>query len=299
MTTLSDLPDLRGAITALPTPFSNGALDEAALERLVSRQAEAGAHGVVACGTTGEAPTLTDAERARVVEICVRAAAGRMPVLAGVGTNATATTLAHLESAAKLGADAALIVAPYYNKPSQDGLYAHFKTLNDAAALPIVIYNIPGRTAVTVSVETMARLSQLEFIVGVKDSTGDLARAARDRLACDADFILLSGEDMTAVGYNAMGGRGCISVASNIVPEICASMQNAMLAGDFAVALEEQDRLAPLIEALFSDTNPAPLKYALSRMGLCANELRLPLAPASPYARQAIDAALERLDLIG
>lgn len=296
---MTGLSDLRGAITALPTPFSNGALDEEALERLASRQAAAGAHGVVACGTTGEAPTLTDAERARVVEICVRAAAGRMPVLAGVGTNATATTLAHLESAAKLGADAALIVAPYYNKPSQDGLYAHFKALNDAAALPIVIYNIPGRTAVTISVETMARLSRLEFIVGVKDSTGDLARAARDRLACGANFILLSGEDMTAVGYNAMGGRGCISVASNIVPEICASMQNAMLAGDFAAALEEQDRLAPLIEALFSDTNPAPLKYALSRMGLCSDELRLPLAPASPYARQAIDAELERLDLIG
>ena len=291
--------ELKGAITALPTPLRDGALDEAALARLAERQIAAGIHGLVACGTTGEAPTLSDAERARVVEICVAAAAGRAPVLAGVGTHSTATTLAHLAAARDAGADGALIVAPYYNKPNQEGIAAHFERLSEADLSPIVIYNIPGRTAVDISVETLARLSLRANIIGVKDATGDLARVARQRAACAPGFLQLSGEDMTAVGFNAMGGRGCVSVVSNVAPRLCATQQEAMLAGDYEAARAIQDQLTPLTEALFADTNPGPVKYALSRLGLCADELRLPLVAASAPAREAVDAALDRLDLNG
>jgi len=289
---------LRGSITALITPFKNGAVDEPAVAALVERQIAAGTHGLVPCGTTGESPTLSHAEHERVIEICIEAAAGRVPVIAGAGSNSTAEALAFTRHAKKVGADAALHVTPYYNKPTQAGLVAHFTALNDAAdGLPLVIYNIPGRSVIDMSVETMAALAQLDNIVGVKDATADLARVSAYRAACGTDFVQLSGEDATALGYMAQGGHGCISVASNVAPELCADLQNACLAGDFATALACQDKLMPLFQALFCETSPSPVKYAMTRLGLCDEEIRLPLLPASPATRVQVDAALAGLGL--
>ncbi|MEQ8178668.1 MAG: 4-hydroxy-tetrahydrodipicolinate synthase [Amphiplicatus sp.] len=290
---------IQGCITALVTPFRNGAVDEDAYQTLVNRQIEAGVHGVVPVGTTGESATLSHAEHKRVIELCVEAAAGRVPVIAGAGSNATAEALELARFAEEAGADALLTVTGYYNKPSQAGLVAHFSALNDATRLPIILYNVPARTVANLSVETIATLSKLPRIVGVKDATGDLARVALQRLASGPDFIQISGEDMTAAGFNAMGGRGVISVAANIAPALCAELQNASLKGDFAAALALQDKLAPLIDALFRDTNPGPAKYAMSLLGLMSDELRLPLVAPPEPVRQKLREALENLGLTG
>ncbi len=293
------MKELKGSITALVTPFRNGEIDEKAFCALVERQIDAGTHGLVPVGTTGESATLTDDEHERVIGLCIDAAGGRAPVIAGAGANDTAYAISIAQRAERFGADALLAVTGYYNRPNQTGVLAHYTALHDATNIPIVVYNIPARTAVDISVETLASLAELPRIVGVKDATGDLARAALQRVRCGEDFIQLSGEDMTAVGYNAMGGTGCISVTSNVAPALCAKMQEATLNGDYAAALALQDKLAPLHSALFSDASPGPAKYALSLMGLCAPEVRLPLVPASSEAQSKVRAALEGLDLVG
>ncbi|MGE0410114.1 MAG: 4-hydroxy-tetrahydrodipicolinate synthase [Amphiplicatus sp.] len=290
---------ISGSITALVTPFRNGAVDADAFQRLVNRQVEAGSHGVVPVGTTGESATLTHPEHRRVIELCVEAVAGRIPVIAGAGSNATAEAIDLAKFAEKAGANAVLAVTGYYNKPSQAGLLAHFTALHDATVLPIIVYNVPGRTVTNLSVDTLAALSKLPRILGVKDATGDLARVALQRLASRKGFIQLSGEDITAVGFNAMGGVGCISVSSNVAPALCAEMQKACLAGEYAKALGLQDRLAPLHDVLFRDTSPGPVKYAMSLMGLCAADLRLPLAPPPEPVKQRVREVLEGLELIG
>lgn len=292
------MKQFRGSITALVTPFRNGAVDEKAFRALIDRQIVEGSHGLVPCGSTGESPTISHEEHRRVIDICVETAAGRVPVIAGAGSNSTEEALGLARHAEEAGADAVLCATGYYNKPSQAGLYAHFKALNDALSIPIVIYNVPGRTVVNIAVKTLGELSKLPNIVGVKDATGDLARVALQRGACGADFIQVSGEDMTAVGFNAMGGTGCISVTSNVAPRLCAQMQEATLSGDHEAAVALQDRLWPLHEALFADTNPAPVKYALSRLGLCTADVRLPMAECSDAAREKVDAALAGLGLV-
>ena len=290
---------LHGSIPALVTPFTaDGRLvDEDAYAGLIERQVAGGSHGLVPVGTTGESPTLSEDEHVRVIGLCVEAAKGRVPVIAGAGSNNTEAALRLARGAAEAGADALLATTGYYNKPSQAGLIAHYEALTTETSLPVVIYNVPSRTACDVSVATLARLSRLENVVGVKDATGDLARVARQRRECADGFVQLSGEDATAVGFNAMGGRGCISVAANVAPEAFASLQNACADGDWDGARELQTRLIPLIDAMFADTNPAPVKYALSRMNLCQGTLRLPLVPASEAARRAVDAALDELGL--
>ncbi|HNR77673.1 MAG TPA: 4-hydroxy-tetrahydrodipicolinate synthase, partial [Parvularculaceae bacterium] len=258
------MKNLHGSMTALITPFRGGAVDDAAFQRLIDRQVKGGTAAVVPVGTTGESATVTHEEHRRLIALAVEAAAGRATVIAGAGSNSTAEAIEIARFAEKAGADALLTVTGYYNKPTQAGLIAHFTALHDAVSLPIILYNVPGRTVANLSVETIATLSKLTRIVGVKDATGDLARVALQRLASGADFIQLSGEDMTAVGFNAMGGKGCISVTSNVAPDLCAKMQKATLAGDFAAALAVQDRLAPLHDVLFAETSPGPVKYALS-----------------------------------
>jgi len=288
---------LRGSITALITPFKDGAVDEMAVKALVERQISAGTHGIVPTGTTGEAATLSDAEHVRVVELCVEAAAGRIPVIAGAGSNSTSSAIELSKTLQRAGADVLLAVTGYYNRPNQDGLLAHYTALSKAVDVPVIVYNIPARTVVGLSVDTLAKVSRLPNIVGVKDATGDLARVALERRACADGYIQLSGEDMTAVGFNAMGGVGCISVASNIAPALCARMQDACLEGDYAAARAIQDKLTPLHDALFSDASPGPVKYALSLMGLCSDELRLPLTSPSDHAKEKVRAALKELDL--
>jgi len=289
---------LKGAMTALVTPFRDGALDEDAFRKLVTWQIEEGIHGLVPVGTTGETPTVTPAEHDRVVAICIETAAGRVPVIAGAGSNSTAEAVERARHAEKAGADAVLVVTPYYNKPSQEGLYAHFKAINDAIGIPIILYNIPGRSIVDMSVETMARLYELKNVAGVKDATAKLDRVSLQRQAMGPDFIQLSGEDATALGFNAQGGRGCISVVSNVAPRLCADLQEATLAGDYAKALALQDILMPLHTAMFIEPNPAPAKYALARLGHMREELRLPLLPVGEASRAAIDAALRHAGLL-
>lgn len=288
-----------GSITALVTPFRRGKIDEEAFLNLVRRQIDAGAHGLVPAGTTGESATLDHDEHRQVIRLCVEAAAGRVPVIAGAGSNSTAEAIELARFAESAGADAVLAVTGYYNKPSQAGLIAHFSSLHDAVGLPVILYNVPGRTASNLSIDTIAALSRLPRIIGVKDATGDLARVALQRLACDADFIQLSGEDMTAVGFNAMGGRGCIGVSANVAPELCAKMQEASLKGDFETALRLQDRLAPLHDILFKDTSPGPVKYALSLLGLCSDELRLPLVSPPDSVKERLREVLKGLGLLG
>ncbi len=289
---------LKGAMTALVTPFRDGAFDEPAFRAFVNWQIGQGIHGLVPTGTTGESPTLTHAEHDRVVEICIEEAAGRVPVIAGAGSNSTAEAVARARHAEKAGADAVLVVTPYYNKPSQAGLYAHFKAVNDAVGIPIIIYNIPPRSVVDMTVETMARLYELKNIAGVKDATAKLDRVSLQRQAMGEDFLQLSGEDATALGYNAQGGHGCISVVSNVAPRLCADLQEATLSGDYAKALRVQDILMPLHSAMFAEPNPAPAKYALARLGHMRDEIRLPLLTVSDETKRVVDAALRHAGLI-
>ena len=283
---------IQGSIPALVTPFRGGAVDFDALVAFVEWQIEQGSTGLVPCGTTGESPTLSHAEHYAVITRTVEVAAGRVPVIAGCGSNDTATAIAHMAHAETVGADAALIVVPYYNKPSQAGLIAHFTALARASTLPIIIYNIPGRSVADMATETMAELAQLPTVIGVKDATGNLARISAQREACGADFIQLSGNDDMALGVNAMGGIGCISVTANVAPQLCAQFQAATLAGDFRTALAINDRLYPLHAALFGDSSPGPTKYALAQLGKMAADVRLPICEPSAAAKAAVDAAL-------
>src|SRR4051795_9916377 len=277
----------RGSLTALVTPFKNGSLDEAAFRGLVSWQIEQGSHGLVPVGTTGESPTLSHEEHHRVVEMCIDEAKGRVPVIAGAGSNSTREAVDLAVHAEKAGADAVLVVTPYYNKPTQEGMYRHFKAINDAIGIPIIIYNIPPRSVVDLSVNTMARLFELKNIVGVKDATGNLARVSQQRHAMGPEFIQLSGEDMTALAYNAAGGHGCISVVSNVAPALCAELQRTSLAGDYAAALKVQDRLVPLHEAIFLEAGLAGAKCGLSLLGRGNEEIRLPVLPV-PEPHKAV-----------
>jgi 4-hydroxy-tetrahydrodipicolinate synthase len=289
---------LRGSITALITPFKNGEVDEKAFKRLVDWQIAEGTEGLVPVGTTGESPTLSHKEHMRVVELCVETARGRVPVIAGAGSNSTREAIELTRHAKEVGADAALSVAPYYNKPTQEGLYRHFAAIAEAVDLPIVLYNIPGRSIVEISVETIARLAKIANIVGVKDATGNLSRASRDRAALPDKFVRLSGEDATTLGFMAHGGRGCISVTSNVAPRTCAEFQNACLAGDYGKALKVQDRLMALHDALFCEASPAPTKYAASLLGLCEAEVRLPIVALSAGGRETVRAAMEAAQLL-
>jgi 4-hydroxy-tetrahydrodipicolinate synthase len=289
----------RGSITALITPFRNGALDADAFQRLVEWQIDQGTHGLVPVGTTGESPTLSKDEHERVIQLAVEAAAGRVPVIAGTGSNNTAEAIEYTRFAKQAGASGALLVAPYYNKPTQEGIYQHYKAVQDAVDIPMIVYNIPGRSVVDISGETMARLAALPNIVGVKDATADLARVSLHREIIGHDFIQLSGEDATALSFMAAGGHGCISVASNVAPKLCSQFQEACMKGDFRAALGFQDRLYPLHSSLFVETNPAPVKYAAARLGLCTPEVRLPLVEVSERTRLRLDAVIERLGLVG
>ncbi len=283
---------IKGSMPALITPFKDGAVDEAAFRRLVSWQIAEGSHGLVPTGTTGESATLSHEEHRRVVEICIDEAKGRVPVIAGAGSNSTTEAIALSQHARAAGADAVLSVAPYYNRPTQEGLYRHFAAIAEAVDIAIIVYNIPARSAVEISVETLARLSRIANIIGVKDATANLARPSRERLACNMGFRLLSGEDVTALGYTAHGGHGCISVTANIAPRLCAEFQEACMAGDFARALVLQDRLLPLHDAMFCEASPAPVKYAASLLGLSTDEVRLPLVAATEAARARVREAI-------
>src|SRR5271165_4498524 len=287
-----------GSIPALVTPFKEGAVDEQAFRALIDWQITSGSHGLVPCGTTGESPTLTHEEHRRVIDICIDEARGRVPVIAGAGSNNTAEAVALARHAERAGADAVLCVTPYYNKPTQEGLYQHFKAINDAIGIPIIIYNIPGRSIVDMSVDTMKRLYELKNIAGVKDATANMTRVSQQRAAMGEDFNQMSGEDITALGFMAHGGHGCISVTSNVAPRLCAEFQAACLKGDYAAALKLQDKLAPLHMDLFIETSPAPVKYALSLLGKCANTLRLPLVPASERAQTAVRQAMVHAGLV-
>ena len=282
----------RGSMTALVTPFKNGKVDEAAFRGHVDWQIAQGTHGLVPVGTTGESPTLSHAEHKSVVEWCINEAKGRVPVIAGAGSNNTNEAVELSRHAEKAGADAVLIVTPYYNKPNQEGLYQHYKAINDAIGIPIIIYNIPPRSIVDMSVDTMARLYELKNIVGVKDATGNIVRVSQQRQAMCPDFIQLSGEDATALAFNVHGGHGCISVSSNVAPKACADFQNASLSGDYAKALTYQDKLFPLHTALFVEPNPAGPKYALSVLGRMTDEVRLPMVPTTEPTRAMIRKAM-------
>ena len=295
---LTAVERLKGSITALITPFKNGAVDEQAFTRLVEWQIAEGTHGLVPVGTTGESPTLSHKEHMRVVELCVTTARGRVPVIAGAGSNSTREAIELTRHAKEVGADAALSVAPYYNKPTQDGLYRHFAAIAEAVDLPLVLYNIPGRSIVEISVETLAKLAAIPNIVGVKDATGNLARASRDRGALPGHFVCLSGDDATALGFMAHGGRGCISVTSNVAPRASAEFQDACAAGDYAKALSIQDRLMPLHDALFCEASPAPTKFAASLLGLCSDEVRLPIVALSGPGRETVRTAMAAAKLL-
>ncbi|TWA59626.1 dihydrodipicolinate synthase [Azospirillum baldaniorum] len=289
---------LYGSIVALLTPFKNGKVDEAAFQSFVEWQVAQGTHGLVPCGTTGESPTLSHEEHNRVVELCIEAAGGKVPVVAGTGSNSTEEAISLTQHAKKAGAAAALVVTPYYNKPTQEGLYQHFKAIHDAADLPIVIYNIPGRSVVDMSVATMARLAKLPNIIGVKDATADLARPVRLLQEVGPDFIQLSGEDATALAFNAQGGVGCISVTANIAPAQCAAMQDAWRKGDLATAYKYRDLLTPLHDSMFVETSPAPVKYAASLLGKSSDEVRLPLVAASESTRTTVRDAMKKAGLL-
>jgi 4-hydroxy-tetrahydrodipicolinate synthase len=291
-------PLFSGVFPALVTPFRNGGVDEDAFVALVDRQIAGGVHGLVPVGTTGETATLTHEEHRRVVELCVKTARGRVPVIAGAGSNSTAEAIELARHAKTVGADAVLVVTPYYNRPSQEGLYLHYKAINDAVQIPILVYNVPSRTSVDISNETLERLSKLPNIIGVKDATSDLVRASFQRLRCGEGWTMLSGDDPVALGYMAHGGHGCISVTCNVAPELCAQFFNDALKGDWAAALQIQDRLVRLHKALFADASPAPTKFALAHLGLCREETRLPIAPCSEAARAEVLAAMRDAGLI-
>lgn len=289
---------LKGSIPALITPMKGGEVDATAFRKFVAWQIDQGSHGLVPVGTTGESATLSHDEHKRVVELCVEEANGRVPVIAGAGSNATAEAIELTRHAKVIGADAVLSVAPYYNKPSQEGIYRHFAAIADAVDIPIVVYNIPGRSVVEISVETMARLAKVANILGVKDATANLARPSRERLLCGPDWLMISGEDATALGYMAHGGHGCISVTANVAPKLCSEFQEACMAGDFAKARALQDRLMPLHDAMFCEPSPAPAKYGVSLLGLCASEVRLPIVAASPAAQARVREAMVSAGLL-
>ena len=288
----------RGSFVALVTPFRDGKVDDKALVDLVEWHIDEGTHGLVPVGTTGETPTLSHEEHEHCVELVVRTARGRVPVIAGAGSNNTVEAIRLMRFARDVGADAALVVTPYYNKPTQAGLIAHFTALHDCCTLPIIIYNIPGRSVVDMSPATMGALAKLPRIVGVKDATGDLSRVPKQRISCGTDFIQLSGEDATALGFNAHGGVGCISVTANVAPRLCAEFQNATLQGDYGKALTLLDRLMPLHEAIFAEPGVAGAKYGLSRLGLCSDEVRLPLVGLTDATKARVDAAMRHAGLI-
>lgn len=288
----------KGSLVALITPFRNGELDEQAFRDFVDWQIQEGTEGLVPVGTTGESPTLSHDEHMRVVELCIEVAKGRVPVIAGTGSNSTREAIALTRHARTAGADAALVVTPYYNKPTQEGLYQHYKAIHDAVELPIVIYNIPGRSIVDMSVATMARLAELPRIVGVKDATNDLARPMRTRIACGHDFCILSGEDATAIQLLAGGGHGCISVTANIAPRLCAEMHRAWQAADMAKVIDLQERLMPLHDAMFCETSPGPVKYAASLLGKCSGETRLPLCGITEASKQRVKEAMAAIGLL-
>ena len=289
---------LKGSMPALVTPFRNGELDLDTLKKLVEWHIGEGSNGLVPVGTTGESPTLTHKEHEIVVEEVVKAAAGRVPVVAGAGSNNTLEAIRLVRHAESVGADAALVVTPYYNKPTQSGLIAHFTALHDCANLPIIIYNIPARSVIDMTPETMGKLAELPRIIGVKDATGDLARVCDTRITCGKDFIQLSGEDATAHGFNAQGGVGCISVTANVAPKLLSQMQAACLAGDYATALDIQDQLMPLHKAVFTEPGLVGVKYAMSQLGLCSEEVRLPLTALSDGTRELVDAGLRHAGLM-
>ncbi|MEL6279279.1 MAG: 4-hydroxy-tetrahydrodipicolinate synthase [Pseudomonadota bacterium] len=288
----------QGSIVALVTPFKDGSVDKPALKSLVEWHIAEGTHGIVPVGTTGESPTLSHDEHEEVVAETIEAAGGRIPIIAGTGSNNTVEAIRFTQHAAQAGADAALVVVPYYNKPTQDGLYEHFRAVHDSAEIPIILYNVPGRTVADISVETVARLAKLPRIVGIKDATADLTRPSFTRLEAGADFIQLSGEDGTALGFNAHGGVGAISVTANVAPRLCAEFQEATLKGDYARALELQDRLMPLHKALFAESSPAPTKFALSVLGKCSDEVRAPLLPATPACQTLVRDAMTHAGLL-
>jgi 4-hydroxy-tetrahydrodipicolinate synthase len=291
-------PPFKGVITALITPFRDGAVDEAAFVALVERQIAAGVHGLVPVGTTGETSTLSHDEHKRVVELCVQTARGRAFVIAGAGANATAEAIDLVRHAKTVGAEAALVVTPYYNRPSQEGLFQHYKAINDAVQLPVVVYNVPARTSVDISNDTLERLSALPNIIGVKDATGDLPRASMQRLICGPEWNMLTGDDPSALGYMAHGGHGVISVTSNVAPEACVAFIEACLQGAWETALYWQDRLVRLHRALFFDASPAPTKAALAMLGLCAEDCRLPITACSDAVRPQVEAAMREAGVI-
>jgi len=288
----------RGSFTALVTPFQNGAVDERVFRALVVWQIDEGANGLVPVGTTGESPTLSHDEHKQVVEWCIEEAHGRVPVIAGAGSNSTREAIELAQHAEKAGADAVLVVTPYYNKPTQEGLYQHFKAINDAIGIPIIIYNIPSRSVIDMSVDTMKRLYELKNIAGVKDATASMVRVSQQRAALGPEFTQLSGEDATALGFMAHGGHGCISVTSNVAPRLCAEFQGACLRGDYGAALKLQDKLMPLHQNLFIETNPSPAKYALSVLGKCAETVRSPMVTLSDKSKAAVRDAMVHAGLI-
>ena len=289
----------RGSIPALITPMKNGKVDEDAFRKFVAWQIKEGSHGLVPVGTTGESPTVNPVEHKRLIEICVKIAAGKVPVIAGTGSNSTAEAIEYTVHAKAAGADAALVVCPYYNKPTQDGLYAHFRAIAEAVDIPIFVYNVPGRTVANISAETLARLARdCPNIVGTKDASADLTRPSRQRILSGDKFIQLSGEDGTALAFNAHGGVGCISVTANVAPRLCAEFQEATLKGDYAMALTLQDRLMPLHIALFVETSPAPIKFAVSLLGHCEPELRLPLVECTEATKKQVRAAMVHAGLL-
>ena len=288
----------KGSFTALITPFRVGKVDEKAYQELVARQIAAGTHGLVPCGTTGESPTLSHEEHMRVTELCIEVAAGKVPVIAGTGSNSTEEAIMLQSHAREAGADAGLVVTPYYNKPTQAGLIAHYTAIADAVALPIIIYNIPGRSVIDMTVATMAALAKHPNIVGVKDATADLVRPLRTKLACGAGFCQLSGEDATAVPFLSQGGHGCISVTSNIAPKECADLHNAWARGDNTEVDRLNDLLLPVHDAMFCESSPGPVKYAAEIMGLCSGELRLPLVPIAEASKKRVEDALKGAGLL-
>jgi len=288
----------KGSMPALVTPFRNGALDLETLKKLVEWHVAEGSHGLVPVGTTGESPTLSHDEHETVIETVVSSVAGRIPVIAGAGSNNTAEAIRFVQFAKKVGADAALVVTPYYNKPTQRGLIAHYTALHDCADIPIIIYNIPGRSVIDMTPDTMGELARLPRIVGVKDATGDLARVCDQRMSCGPDFVQISGEDATAHGFNAQGGTGCISVTANVAARLLSEMQEACLAGDYAKALDIQDKVMPLHKAIFIEPGLVGVKYAMSRLGLCSAEVRLPLTELADETKALVDAGLAHAGLL-
>lgn len=291
-------PLFRGVLPALVTPFRDGKVDEDAFVALVERQIVGGVHGLVPVGTTGETATLSHDEHRRVVELCVATSRGRVPVVAGAGSNSTSEAIELVRHAKTVGAEAALVVTPYYNRPSQEGLYAHYRAINDAVQLPVLVYNVPARTSVDISNGTLAQLSKLPNIVGIKDATGDLARASVQRVECGEDWVMLSGNDDSALGYMAHGGHGCISVTCNVAPDLCSAFYNDALNGQWPGALQAQDRLIRLHKALFTDASPSPTKFALAHLGLCAEDARLPIVACSEASRAEVLAGLRDAGLI-